>query len=626
MLFGRLCLCLFSAMMNDPNEQEAADESVKNDQLQKRIVDLTQTLVQIPSQGGIDSALPICEALIDPLRKAGLDPQFLFSNDDDDEAEEDVVGVIAEIQGQSPGPTYILDAVIDTAPVGNVDSWSSSSSHPLSGRIVMDTNNNKKLLYGRGSADSKVAAAIFVEVGRRLQHQKHLMKGTTILFFDAAEHTGKFEGIQALIKRYPPHRIDGVLIGYPGNDTLYIGSRGFERSTLTLSFHTTSSSHESSALNNHSRMEDTIIQLISRIADFSHNNNNNKDIDAEEASPFGSLPPKRTITALKTISYTPTLCLGALDADVTTQIFELQIGGTSCHSGSSRSHGGINAVLKSKEVLKQLLALTTEKQPSSNIRNVRILDWNTKRHHGFSMVPDVVELIIGVSSISPPSSSALLDKDRTMMVQQKIERILKDVQERYPSRVDSRISSSKILPLSSSSSSELQLVSSLSVNIDTRTTPSFGMEESRDDLKNIVHDCTSSYRTSTKDDDHGHSQLITTNIESLESWPAFALDPNHPLRRAMERAVSLEHLPSNNRNPNSNADKMGIPSKVSGPSNVGNLLARYAVPATTGYGVGFVGMHAADEHIDLTTIPTTFNVYMRAIRDLMMIEKSAEES
>src|SRR5262249_9493542 len=51
--------------------------------------------------------------------------------------------------------------------------------------------------------------------------------------FDADEHTGIFHGIKTFLEvvtRQP----DAVLIGYPGNDKVITGSRGFLRGVITV--------------------------------------------------------------------------------------------------------------------------------------------------------------------------------------------------------------------------------------------------------------------------------------------------------------------------------------------------------------------------------------------------------
>lgn len=53
------------------------------------------------------------------------------------------------------------------------------------------------------------------------------MHGSLLLILDADEHTGNFGGIKAALDAgYKP---DGIMIGYPGDDQVIVGSRGFSR-------------------------------------------------------------------------------------------------------------------------------------------------------------------------------------------------------------------------------------------------------------------------------------------------------------------------------------------------------------------------------------------------------------
>src|SRR5262249_38082263 len=135
------------------------------------------------------------------------------------------VALICDITGRHPGPRYVLNACLDTAPFGDPASWRHA---PTSGI----TDNG--WLCGRGSADSKAAIAIFTHIAAHLRETVSQMRGSLTLLFDADEHTGGFGGA----KRYfgasdAPRDILGVMIGYPGMDQLVIGGRGFLRAELT---------------------------------------------------------------------------------------------------------------------------------------------------------------------------------------------------------------------------------------------------------------------------------------------------------------------------------------------------------------------------------------------------------
>jgi succinyl-diaminopimelate desuccinylase len=189
------------------------------------IVALTQQLVQIPSQAGIDSYEPILEYLEDWLSEHGLAPRRLQTANPDG-SRSDTVALACDLVGAHPGPHYVLDACVDTAPFGDVDAW---QYLPTSGLV------KSGWLYGRGSADSKAGAAIFAHIATRLGRQTPQLHGSLTLLLDADEHTGQFGGA----KRYfggpdAPRDVIGVMIGYPGLDKVVIGGRGFLRAQLTL--------------------------------------------------------------------------------------------------------------------------------------------------------------------------------------------------------------------------------------------------------------------------------------------------------------------------------------------------------------------------------------------------------
>lgn len=523
-----------------------------------RITRLTQSLVRIPSQGGVNSSLPICQALLEPLEEAGLKPEFLYHGETSSSSSSLPVGVIAEIKGDLPGPTYVLDAVVDTAPVGDPSLWSRA---PFSGEIIQDR------LYGRGSADSKVAAAIFVEVGRQLREERNKIKGSTVLFFDAAEHTGKFEGVQALLERYPPSNLEGVLIGYPGNDALNIGSRGFERSSVevTIKPQCAATSNVAVMLGKAIR---TLQQSLERNA-------------IDEIDPDFGLPPKRTLTALETISKRP--FTGTSSKEETYARFKICVGGTAFHSGSSRNRG-VNAIAKAAELMLQMGSLSTFGD------DIQVLDLKTA-NNGFSIVPDLLELVVAIP-IGNDGPTSTLDS-----IQKDLETLVEAIQKQYPSKgisfvqllEDNKEGNQKYPP---------EVVSSLAISVDTRTVPSFEIEQSRATL----------VQTSTQMESQANG-ILSVHVHNQEAWPAFCLDQNHSLRQAMESAIAVEQ------------GEASIPSKVSGPSNVGNLLAKFGVPATTGYGVAFEGIHATNESIDLTTIHSTLAVYLQAMQRLMKVQE-----
>ena len=118
------------------------------------VVELTRELVRVPSRGGIDSYEPVLETMAAWLGEHGLACRQLPGPDGA------AVALTCEVPGGRPGPRYVLDACLDTAPFGDEAAW---TYPPLSAEIT------DGWLHGRGSSDSKAGAAIFAHVAARLR-------------------------------------------------------------------------------------------------------------------------------------------------------------------------------------------------------------------------------------------------------------------------------------------------------------------------------------------------------------------------------------------------------------------------------------------------------------------------
>ncbi|PKW14488.1 M20 family metallopeptidase [Saccharopolyspora spinosa] len=182
------------------------------------VIELTRDLVAIPSRGGVDSYDPVLNRLSIWLEQRHLAATVLKDKTGA------TVGLTCEVKGARPGPRWVLDACLDTAPFGDEHAW----THPPTSAVIDDG-----WLYGRGSADSKPAAAIFCHIAARLAITPSTLRGSLVLLFDVDEHTGGFGGA----KRYfegseAPDDVAGVMIGYPGMDKLVIGGRGVHRAKL----------------------------------------------------------------------------------------------------------------------------------------------------------------------------------------------------------------------------------------------------------------------------------------------------------------------------------------------------------------------------------------------------------
>jgi succinyl-diaminopimelate desuccinylase len=185
---------------------------------QDTVSELTQALVRIPSRAGVDPYAPIVDLLSGWMREHGLVTTLLRDGTGA------VVGLTTEIHGSHPGPRWVLDACLDSAPFGDEHAWTYS---PTSG-IIADG-----WMWGRGSADSKAAVAIFCHLATRLATSTEQLHGSLVLLFDLDEHTGRFGGATRYFEGPDaPCDVAGVMIGYPGMDKLVIGGRGVYRAQL----------------------------------------------------------------------------------------------------------------------------------------------------------------------------------------------------------------------------------------------------------------------------------------------------------------------------------------------------------------------------------------------------------
>lgn len=162
----------------DHDVLDRAQEMAKEDH--GSVIALTRDLVTIPSRGGIDSYEPVLDRLGVWLAHHNLPANVLT---DETGA---IVGLTCEVQGTRPGPRWVLNACLDTAPFGDEHAW----THPPTSAVIEDG-----WLHGRGSADSKSAAAIFCHITARLAAITDQLTGTLVLLFDVDEHTGSSLGV-----------------------------------------------------------------------------------------------------------------------------------------------------------------------------------------------------------------------------------------------------------------------------------------------------------------------------------------------------------------------------------------------------------------------------------------------
>ncbi|MEW2579994.1 M20 family metallopeptidase [Streptomyces syringium] len=268
------------------NLQEAAQARTGS------VVELAQELIRRPSRGGIDDYGPVLTVLEDWLAARTVPHRRLH-----DEAGE-LVGLLVEIPGGRPGTWWTLDACVDTAPYGDETAW---SFPPASGDIV------DGWLRGRGSADSKLAAAAFCHIAADLLPRASDLHGGLAVLLDVDEHTGGFGGARAYLADEAAARPAGVMIGYPGLGDVVVGGRGLWRATIAVH-----------APSGHSGSSKTVVGAITRAAHLV------RLLDAAELPGVdgGSgfpLPPKLSVTSFhggQGFSVTPDRC--DLNVDVRT--------------------------------------------------------------------------------------------------------------------------------------------------------------------------------------------------------------------------------------------------------------------------------------------------------------------
>jgi succinyl-diaminopimelate desuccinylase len=252
------------ALAAEPGLDAAADAA--------SVTELTQQLVRLPSRGGLDPYEPILGCLEDWLAGRGLTPRRLH-----DQAGHPVA-LTCDLAGARPGPRFVLDACLDTAPFGDEAAW----RHPPTSGMVEDG-----WLYGRGSSDQKVAVAAFAHLLARLSGHTDRLTGTLTLLADLDEHTGGFAGARRYFEGpAAPNDIAGVFIGYPGLDHVVVGSRGFWRATITVHGTAGHSGGRSTVAGN------AVEKAARLVADLTSRPLHNPG-DAF------TLPPKLTVTALR---------------------------------------------------------------------------------------------------------------------------------------------------------------------------------------------------------------------------------------------------------------------------------------------------------------------------------------
>lgn len=261
--------------------------------VEQSLVKLTRDLVRIPSRAGLDSCGPVFARIVDWLRARGIAAEILFDGDMP-------LVALASVGEASAGPTYLLIATADTAEFGDQSLWTFDA---VSGEI------REGWLYGRGSGDSKSGISVFCHVAAALVAENRDLGGAVTLVFDAEEHSGAFLGIKrALTSLVPGRNIAGAMIGYPGQDKIVTGCRGFLRAGIRVH----GKAAHSGASTRHG------INAVTRAAALAQRLQETPL--PQESTPRFPLPPQLTVTAMhggSGDSIVPDLCVVRVDIRLT---------------------------------------------------------------------------------------------------------------------------------------------------------------------------------------------------------------------------------------------------------------------------------------------------------------------
>lgn len=197
--------------MTTPLEAALASLATRRDEL----IGFLRALIATPSITIEMGERAIADLVIAHTRALGLDdPEVVF-------ARSEHPNLLYRLTGAAAGPTLILNAHLDTQPVGDRAAW---SRDPFGGHIEDDR------LYGLGSSDMKGAVAAMVYALAALAGAAAPRRGTLILALVANEEDGGTYGADWLVREYGLTG-DACVVGEPSGihqewEGLYNAQRG----------------------------------------------------------------------------------------------------------------------------------------------------------------------------------------------------------------------------------------------------------------------------------------------------------------------------------------------------------------------------------------------------------------
>ena len=170
--------------MNQTQKRETQTLIQVVEEMRPQIIELLQSLIQIPSENPPGNYLEICDFLENRLTQLGFEVQVIPVPEELTRAEglsTPRKNVVAILRGSGGGKNLIFNSHLDTVPAGDPEQW---EYPPFSGAIA----NGR--IYGRGATDSKGRLSAYIMAAAALAKANIPRKGDIIIAATCDEETG----------------------------------------------------------------------------------------------------------------------------------------------------------------------------------------------------------------------------------------------------------------------------------------------------------------------------------------------------------------------------------------------------------------------------------------------------
>jgi len=169
------------------------------DSLRPDLIDLTQRLVQTPSENPPGDERGVSGVVTESLEALGFNVEHV-------ESEPRRVNTLGKLEGSGGGRNFLFNGHYDTVPVGDLGFW---SVDPF-GDLVKDG-----LIYGRGSGDMKGAIASAIIAAKAFDQEGIRLKGDFMIHGVADEEIFGRYGTRFLAEKgyVSPKNVDMAVVG-----------------------------------------------------------------------------------------------------------------------------------------------------------------------------------------------------------------------------------------------------------------------------------------------------------------------------------------------------------------------------------------------------------------------------